>query len=251
MLRNTFVHIQGIGEKTEKRLWNSGIRTWDDFLARETMVFSPGRDRMIRDELSESIAHIADPGWFQKRLSSAHAWRLYGEYREKTAFLDIETARDAEGLIELTVVGVYGAGRMRQFVSGRNMEDFEAAIADFDLLVTFNGTGFDVPVLKDWFRHLNLPPGHVDLRFALRRLGLSGGLKAIEKKMGIQRAPAIDGLTGLDAETLWRAHLRGDPEALNLLLSYNAADSENLFPLMEHAFKELGRRCGFPVGACV
>ena len=32
MIRNTFIFIDGIGESTERSIWNSGIKTWDDFL---------------------------------------------------------------------------------------------------------------------------------------------------------------------------------------------------------------------------
>lgn len=31
MLKNTFLHIPGIGIKTERRFWDSGIYKWDDF----------------------------------------------------------------------------------------------------------------------------------------------------------------------------------------------------------------------------
>jgi hypothetical protein len=31
MIKNTFVFIPGIGEKTEEAFWKKGILTWDDF----------------------------------------------------------------------------------------------------------------------------------------------------------------------------------------------------------------------------
>ena len=31
-LKNTFIHIPGIGIKTEERLWDSGILDWYDFI---------------------------------------------------------------------------------------------------------------------------------------------------------------------------------------------------------------------------
>ncbi|MFO7958364.1 MAG: hypothetical protein R6X33_14855 [Candidatus Brocadiia bacterium] len=30
MLRNTFCHIQGIGPKTERRLWEAGVTCWEE-----------------------------------------------------------------------------------------------------------------------------------------------------------------------------------------------------------------------------
>lgn len=32
MLKNTFQHIHGIGEKTEKKLWRAGLTDWETFL---------------------------------------------------------------------------------------------------------------------------------------------------------------------------------------------------------------------------
>jgi hypothetical protein len=31
MLKNTFLHIPGIGIKTEQRFWETGIHNWNDF----------------------------------------------------------------------------------------------------------------------------------------------------------------------------------------------------------------------------
>ena len=34
MLRNTFLHLERVGERGEKRLWQRGVRTWDDYLSK-------------------------------------------------------------------------------------------------------------------------------------------------------------------------------------------------------------------------
>ena len=41
MLQNTFLHIPGIGIKSEQALWKKGIRSWDDFFAAENIGYSP------------------------------------------------------------------------------------------------------------------------------------------------------------------------------------------------------------------
>jgi len=33
MLQQTFIHVPGIGLVRERRLWEAGIRTWNDYLA--------------------------------------------------------------------------------------------------------------------------------------------------------------------------------------------------------------------------
>ena len=81
---------------------------------------------------------------------------------------------------------------------------------------------------------------HVDLRFALRRIGFSGGLKSIEQQVGIERCPEARGLDGWDAVRLWREFEHGSEESLEVLLAYNREDIKNLMPLMKKVFEELG-----------
>ena len=77
------------------------------------------------------------------------------------------------------------------------------------------------------------------LRFVLRRLGLSGGLKVIERRMGLAREEGVDGLNGLDAVRLWAEYRSGDRSALDRLIRYNTADIVNLEPLMETGYRWL------------
>lgn len=242
MIQNTFIHIQGIGRKTEERLWERGIFTWQDFVAQKRTVFSSSRDASVRRAIQESMAHLDDIRFFNERLSRAECWRLFEDFRDKAAFLDIETTGGYGGSDEITMVGVYDGKKTRTFVNGRNLQDFEIAIADYDLLVTFNGSCFDIPHIERWFRGITLPPAHIDLRFVLRRLGITGGLKRVEKALGILRRPEINGLNGYDAVLLWRDYQWGDPRALERLTEYNRADIENLEPLMAWAYSEMKRR---------
>ena len=54
MLENTFIHIPGIGSKTEENLWCRGIRTWRHFLDHGETIISPARDEFIVGELEAS-----------------------------------------------------------------------------------------------------------------------------------------------------------------------------------------------------
>lgn len=239
MLESTFLHIQGIGEKTEKRIWARGIRHWRDFLSSEQMVFSPGRDRVICQALNESIEHLDDPGYFSGLLASNQSWRLFEHYKKGAVYLDIETSGLSRDEDEITVIGIYDGKKVQSFVQGDNLEDFEIAIAEYDLVITFNGAMFDLPFIKRSFPSITLPPAHIDLRFVLRKLGYKGGLKKIERQMGVSRGPEIDGLGGYEAVILWRKWLDGDRSALDRLIEYNTADIVNLEPLMETAYKRL------------
>lgn len=243
MLNNTFVHIQGIGPKTERSIWDRGIKTWSDFLMNEDVIFSPPKDDRIRNDLTVSMAHWNDVQFFVERLSSAHTWRLYESFKEKAVFLDIETSGGYQGIDEITVIGIYDGTTVHTFINGINLHEFEVAIAHYDLVVTFNGSQFDLPRIRGWFPHITLPSAHIDLRFLLNKIGYRGGLKKIEKTLGFCRDSAIDGMDGYDAVMLWKAFKWGDShQALEQLIAYNRADIVNLKPLMEFGYNEMRER---------
>jgi uncharacterized protein len=242
LLQHTFIHIPGIGGRSERNLWDQGIRTWNDFISQEKTVFSPYRDARIREELEDSLSHQQDIGFFADRLPPAEQWRVFESFREEAAYLDIETSGDYSGMEEITVIGLYDGRRVQTFVQGINLEAFEETIASCKLMVTFNGSCFDLPHIRRWFRHIDLPRAHIDLRFTLKKIGLQGGLKAIEKQTGLVRGSDIEGLSGFDAVLLWQAYQRGNSAALDRLIAYNTMDVVHLQALMELAARELKKR---------
>jgi hypothetical protein len=240
VLQNTFIHIPGVGEQTERRLWESGILTWDDFLAACGASRLPLLRRYeARRWVEDSLLHLGDIDFFRPLLPGRHLWRLYDQFGPEAAYLDIETAGLPEGRDYVTVIGVWGRGDLKQYVEGVNLNRFEDDIAAYPLIVTFNGTCFDLPVLKRQFPGLRLEAAHIDLRFVLRRLGFRGGLKKIEPVFGINRPPEVRLLNGYDAVILWRRHLARRDGALELLLRYNREDCINLERLMGSAYRML------------
>ena len=242
LLEHTFIHIQGIGSKTEQRLWTSGIQTWHQFLKYDQTIFSPARDALIRRELKASLVHLEDIRFFRDRLPSAEIWRVFDAFKDRAVYLDIETSGGFQDLDEITVIGLYDGHVVQSFVSGINLDQFEVAIAPYELAITFNGSRFDLPFIRRSFRHITLPPAHIDLCFFLKRLGYKGGLKAIEKQFGIMRGPEIEGMDGYDAVKLWKAYQWGDQNSLNRLIQYNTADILNLEPLMQRGYQEMKDR---------
>jgi len=213
--------------------------TWQQFLARGGTVFSEQRDRFVHEELADSLTHRHDIRFFEERLSSSEIWRLYEAFHAKAVFLDIETSGGYQGVDEITMIGIYDGQRAQTFVNGMNLYDFEKAIAAFDLLVTYNGSSFDVPFIRRSFPGITLPPAHIDLRPLLGRLGHKGGLKGIEKQFGLVRDPSLSHMDGYDAVKLWCSYQSGDAAALDLLRRYNRADAVNLKPLMEMASEKM------------
>jgi uncharacterized protein YprB with RNaseH-like and TPR domain len=238
MLRQTFLHIPGLGERREQALWRRGIRTWDDLLANpQGSGLPPALLDAVRVilHLSQEALQRGDVYFFAQHLPPREHWRLFGDFQGVTAYVDIETGMLAHGRQGITVVGVYDGREFRSFVRGQNLHTLEPHLRRFDLLVTFNGKSFDLPVIE---RELGIPiyQSQIDLKVFLHRLGYRGGLKRIEREWGIVRDDAVAGLTGFDAVLLWARYRRGDALALERLLAYNRADVVNLEALMRRGY---------------
>jgi uncharacterized protein len=245
VLRATFRHFSGIGAVTEVELWRAGLRDWQELLDRGTELgFPPATRALLRHEVAASERALAerDAGWFGRRLPEGEHWRLYPTFARETAFLDIETTGLSPFAGIVTVVGVHGGGATRSFVAGEDLEELPAYLRRFPVLVTFNGRRFDVPFLAVAFPQLVVPPVHIDLRFLFYRLGLAGGLKRIEERLGIGDRSGVEGIHGPDAVRLWQEYRRGNRAALERLVAYNRADTVNLEPLLERAVRDLGAR---------
>jgi uncharacterized protein YprB with RNaseH-like and TPR domain len=231
-IENSFIPVSGVGETTERRLWREGVTHWDDFDG--AVVGETTADRIhefiwtARDHLDDGDSHF-----FGEAFPSNSQWRLYENFRDQTCFLDIETTGLDQRRNDVTVVSLTQGGDTTTFVQDRDLDEasLNRALADAKLLVTFNGKRFDVPFLEHNL-DVSLDVPHVDLMYPCRRLDLTGGLKAIEKEVGIDRDE--DDITGEDAVRLWREHQRGRDGALDTLVSYNRDDTENLQTLMDH-----------------
>ncbi len=242
MLEHTFVHLPGIGATTERRLWDQGIVRWSDALCVNTCPrgFSGPRWALSRRILEESMSCLrhGDYKHFARSLPHGEHWRAWPDFRHRVAYLDIETTGCAS-FDEVTVVGIYDGHRTQCFIAGDNLDRLPQVLAEYSMLVTFNGASFDLPFLRRRFPGLVFDQVHVDLMHVLRRLDLRGGLKAIERTVGLARDDDIAHLDGWDAVRLWREWQRGRRDSLDLLVRYNTADIENLEHLAELAYTRL------------
>ncbi len=237
MLTNTFRHIPGIGLKTEMRFWEAGIHTWDDMLCDlAEHRLSASKIEGVKRYIEKSKSHLQkNPLFFAELLNANQHWRLFSEYRDTTAYLDIETTGLNDIDDHITTIAVYDGKRVKTYVYGENLNDFVQDIQDYQILVSYNGKSFDVPFIERFFG-IQLKKAHIDLRYVLRALGFSGGLKSCEKQLGIDRG-TLDGVDGYFAVILWSEYLKsGDRRVLETLLAYNVADVVNLEILMVEAF---------------
>jgi uncharacterized protein YprB with RNaseH-like and TPR domain len=241
MLTRTFVHIPTVGPKRELGIWKAGVTSWDDFLARGRAVLPRSIYNLGRPVIERSLAALQAPDGLAElagMIPTAEHWRFWPRYG-RVAYLDIETGGDPEEFGGITVVGLYDGAEVVQYVAGRDLHEAAQALAGYEVVVSFAGSSFDLPVLKSVFPRFIVPPVHIDLRWVLRRLGYKGGLKRIEKSLGLARPEHVGDMDGYMALMLWQDHLAGDPQALPTLLDYNACDIVNLEPLLNLAVERL------------
>jgi len=251
MIKNTFLVLDGIGEKTERLLWQRGILSWEDFLHMETMPGSlRSRKQLYRESLLYFLMELEQRNEkpFVEFLHRRDHWRLFDAFKDDAICLDIETNGlpcNAGG--EITVIGLYGKNGLTQYVKGINLteEAIREELFSCKLLITFYGSVFDIPFMKRTLCSIDFRVPHFDLCFAARKLGHSGGLKRIEAKFGFERGAEIRNLTGFDAVSLWREWERGATASLETLLSYNRSDTENLFGIAHILYEELCEQSGF------
>ena len=166
MLRHTFIHIPGIGPKTEQGFWAAGVDGWDAFFGDAALKLPAARRKTIAEALTESRRQLdrCNPGFFARRIPASQQWRLFSAFRGQTAYLDIETT-GLEADCTISTIAVYDGSTMATYVNGRNLDDFIDDIGRYRLLVTYNGKCFDVPVIE---RHFGRPLDHAHIDPALR-----------------------------------------------------------------------------------
>ena len=67
MLTHSFQHIPGIGAKTERQLWESGISGWESFFKATSISLSNKRIETIKDYIEAPKHHLAgnNPNFFR------------------------------------------------------------------------------------------------------------------------------------------------------------------------------------------
>jgi len=89
MLKNTFIHIPGIGPKTEQRFWDSGIHNWNDFTPNCPIRLPQSKMDIITSYLEKSKQNrkFSNPNYFSDLLPANQHWRFFPEFRESRIFI--------------------------------------------------------------------------------------------------------------------------------------------------------------------
>lgn len=235
MITEALRHCRGIGPVRLAQLHARGVRSWEQILAHPERV--PARLRgTLLEESRDLLAALAreDIRYFVDRFSPQDRWRILAHYFERATFFDIETT-GLEVDAGITVIACWHRGALHSFVEHENLDEFLDLLDDVGLLVSFNGSTFDVPRVLDAFHIGALPCAHVDLRWPCFHRGLRGSLKDVTHQAGICRPADLESMGGELAVLLWDEwRRRGDASARQQLLRYCAADVLLLVGLSHH-----------------
>ncbi len=109
MLKNSFIHIPGIGAKTERQLWDAGLLDWKHLESNNSYKISPKRYQKLIAFTKESPEQFENknPNYFSDVLPSKEHWGLFPHFRSHTAYLDIETTGIKMFGFEITTIALY------------------------------------------------------------------------------------------------------------------------------------------------
>jgi uncharacterized protein len=256
MIRNTFSILNGIGERTERRLWGNGILTWDDFInAPDIEVLSDRKKDSCDAYLTSATKELQNSNakYFAQTVKRREHWRFFDIFKGEAVCLDIET----NGLMPnnggyVTLIGLYNGFDYTCLISGINLspEHLMEALSGYKYLITFYGSIFDIPFLLRSMPGLNFDIPHFDICFGARKTGFKGGLKSLEADLGIRRDESVQGMNGYDAVILWEYARQGDSKALELLKIYNKEDTVNLLKIAETIYQRLRTQTGIDEYTC-
>jgi len=146
---NSFIGVSGVGEKTERGLWEAGVTHWDDF---HPEPVGPKTGERIEAFIDEGRSHLDDENvaFFDERFPLRRALASLRDVRRPGVFLRHRDHRPEPQWCDVTTVSLHQDGETMTLVRGDDLtaESLRAAFADAGLLVSFNGKRFDVPFLE-------------------------------------------------------------------------------------------------------
>jgi len=244
MIKRTFLHLSGIGQVKERRLWESGVLSWEEFIQRDSVEGVSSKRKTVMDQELEASSECWERGqteYFCKLLPSGQHWRMFQRLKEDAAYLDIETNGLGPWAI-ITMISVHRGEKTTTLIRGQDLDvdSVRRSLEGAKMMVTFNGSTFDLPMIEREFPFAVPRVPHYDLRHACPKVGLRGGLKHVEVELGYRRPQEIEYVTGEEAVYLWRLwEKKGSENALNLLRRYNQEDTRNLVPIAETVYRLL------------
>jgi uncharacterized protein YprB with RNaseH-like and TPR domain len=224
---------------SEQRIWDAGIHDWEMALSGQDVPLSSSKAKTLRRHLEQSLQQLENnnPCFFTDGLPSNEHWRLFPEFRARTAYLDIETTGLQWPMDHITTIALYDGRTVRHYVHGQNLDQFKDDIQEYSVVVTYNGKCFDVPCIEACLG-IQMPHAHIDMRYLLKNLGYAGGLKGCERQLGMSRQ-GLEDVDGFFAVLLWYEYEQNrNDQALQTLLAYNVEDVLTLERLLVFAYNQ-------------
>lgn len=240
MIRNSFIILDGVGKRLEENIWKQGITSWELFLDKRIVRgISKRRKELYDNEINRASKALYElnSSYFIEKLPLSETWRLYEFFKDEAIFLDIETSMDRN----ISIIGLFDGIETKIMIKNINLDyiALKNELMKYKLIVTFNGASFDLPILKRKFPNLLPRIPHFDVRFACRKINLNGGLKEVEKKLGIERCIEVKSYS-FDAIQLWDMFKKTKNKYyLELLIKYNEEDVINLKSVSDRVVKLL------------
>ena len=246
MIEHSFLFLEGIQERSEQKLFDQGICSWDAFLREKEIRGISRRRKLYYDRKitrARSELYKGNSGHFTDILPKKHHWLLFEKFYDEAVYIDIETDGNKKDsrLIAISLFDSYEAKTMIRDVN-LDIDALRVYLSHFKYIISFNGSCFDTPFINRRYQNMFPDVPHMDLRFLCAQLGLKGSLKEVENMIGITREGLVSRVKGGDPSLLWRM-LKGssDPYYLDLLVRYNQEDVINLQPLAKKAYSLLSR----------
>ena len=243
LLRCSFQHLPGISASREERLWARGIMDWADVNraspTQPDLYEQRANSLQLALQASEEALANRDIAFFASRLPKREYFRIASSFPESCVFLDIETTGLSKYYDKVTVLGWSLGDTYTAVIEPTDIETLKVDIREHPIIVTFNGSLFDLPFLTKCFKADWSEIYHIDLRYLARRVGLKGGQKKIETEIGLNRDSGLEEIDGAEAVALWFDYKEGDLNALKQLVRYNHADIEGMKSLFEEAVQRL------------
>ncbi|MGD9624091.1 MAG: ribonuclease H-like domain-containing protein [Arcobacter sp.] len=239
-IQSSFIHLDKIGKKIEKELWDKNILSWEEYqnyYEKDNLFFDSKASKLYE---SINAYNNKDIKFFTNGLPNNEYYRLALSFPEDVIFLDIETTGLSQYYDHITMVGWSIGEEYNYYVNGiSDKEKFKNDMLKAKIIVTFNGSIFDIPFIKKEFPDINIPECHIDLRFFSKRAGLSGGQKKIEDEINFKRDKSLKDTDGYMATILWDMYKWGNKSSLEKLIAYNHSDIEGMKAILDYSIKEI------------
>ncbi|MGC9122942.1 MAG: ribonuclease H-like domain-containing protein [Thermoplasmata archaeon] len=240
ILKESLFIFDNITFSKQKSLKIRNIKTWEDLYLNGEKHFSDKKWNIIEKQILECVENYTKRNleFFKTFIDERYHFILLSEFSDYALYMDIETSGLNDN--EITLIGLSdNKKRYKILVRGINLVDRNIIniMKNYKIIVTFFGKRFDIPLIKKQFPYVSDYIDSmisVDLYYLGRMVGFKGGLKKIERQVGIRRPEGIEGLTGYDAIKLWKSYLEGDLNSLIKLIRYNREDTINLVEISKY-----------------